>query len=195
MAKVYARLENGVIAEYPVYPVHLETRGHTPDMYVELTFDERPAAGRFQSVEEKLIINEGKVHCQYKLRDITLDELLIRLHFQNKHAGPLDAESVVTIDLIEVEMINKVIELARKMVQKRLDDFAADKGYDGILSAASYATSQIPTFAAEGQRAVYIRDLCWMALYAYLNEVQSGTAPVPRLRHEIEDRLPELTWL
>ena len=59
MLKVYARLEDDVSVEYPVYPIHLVTRGHTPDMYSELTFGVRPVADRFQSIQEKLTVTEG----------------------------------------------------------------------------------------------------------------------------------------
>lgn len=36
-------------------------------------------------------------------------------------------------------------------VQLRLDDFAASRGYDGIVSACSYATSQHPKYGPEGR--------------------------------------------
>ena len=78
-------------------------------------------------------------------------------------------------------------------VQQRLDDFARTRGYDGILSAATYATSAVPKFAAEGQYSVQIRDATWAKCYEILAEVEAGTRPVPTL-DELTAELPVMTW-
>jgi hypothetical protein len=78
--------------------------------------------------------------------------------------------------------------------QKRLDDFARTRNYDGILSACTYATSTVPKFAAEGQYCVNARDNTWATLYAILGEVQAGTRPVPSGYADIEGDLPALEW-
>lgn len=79
-------------------------------------------------------------------------------------------------------------------IQKRLDDFARTRGYDGILSACTYATSAVPKFAAEGRYAVDARDATWSAAYAILAEVQAGDRPIPGSLSEIESDLPVLAW-
>ena len=78
--------------------------------------------------------------------------------------------------------------------QKRLDDFAQTRNYDGILSACTYATSAVPKFATEGQYCVEVRDTTWAALYDILEEVQAGTRPQPSGFADIESDLPVLTW-
>lgn len=78
--------------------------------------------------------------------------------------------------------------------QKRLDDFARTRNYDGILSACTYATSAVPRFAAEGQYAVQARDATWAALYALLDEVQAGQRPVPDSFEDVVPLLPVLEW-
>ena len=78
--------------------------------------------------------------------------------------------------------------------QKRLDDFAQTRNYDGILSACTYATSAVPKFATEGQYCVEVRDTTWAALYDILGEVQAGTRPKPSGYADIEADLPVLTW-
>lgn len=80
-------------------------------------------------------------------------------------------------------------------VQQRLDTFAQTKGYDSILSAATYANSAIPQFASEGQQAAALRDATWTRLYEMLAEVQAGTRAVPSGIAEIEAELPALQWL
>ena len=79
-------------------------------------------------------------------------------------------------------------------VQDRLDSFAHTRNYDGILSAATYATSTIPRFAVEGQYAVAARDATWARLYEILAEVESGVRPAPTGYSDIEGELPTLGW-
>lgn len=78
--------------------------------------------------------------------------------------------------------------------QRRLDDFARTRMYDNILSACTYASSAVPKFAAEGQRAVELRDQTWTKLYEVLDEIKAGTRPVPASFAEIEPELPVLSW-
>lgn len=78
-------------------------------------------------------------------------------------------------------------------VQRRLDEFAQERGYDGIMSACTYATSTVERFRHEGERAVMLRDNTWAACYAILAEVLAGERPVPTLE-ELVAELPALTW-
>lgn len=85
-------------------------------------------------------------------------------------------------------------EIFRANVQARLDAFAATRGYDGILSACSYATSTNERFRREGQRAVELRDATWATGYQLLAEIQAGTRQMPSSFSEVEPLLPALTW-
>lgn len=78
-------------------------------------------------------------------------------------------------------------------VQKHLDDFARTLGYDGIMSACTYATSTVPKFKAEGQYAVEARDATWTKCYEVLAAVEAGSRPMPTLE-ELLTELPVLTW-
>jgi hypothetical protein len=78
-------------------------------------------------------------------------------------------------------------------VQARLDAFARTRGYDGILSACTYATSTNPKFAVEGQYCVQVRDETWAKCYEILNAVQAGERPIPTWE-ELEAELPPLKW-
>ncbi len=81
-----------------------------------------------------------------------------------------------------------------RQIQKRLDDFARTRNYDGILSACTYATSTMPKFAAEGQYCVNARDATWAAAYAIIAEVLEGQRPVPSSIADFETDLPDLAW-
>lgn len=78
--------------------------------------------------------------------------------------------------------------------QKRLDAFAQTRGYDGIVSLCSYATSANPTFGAEGQRGVALRDATWQALIDLKQAVINGERSMPGSWEAVEAELPALTW-
>jgi hypothetical protein len=78
-------------------------------------------------------------------------------------------------------------------IQKRLDDFAHTRNYDGILSACTYATSAVTAFAAEGLRCVQARDATWTAAYALLADVLAGRRAMPTLS-QVMAELPVLSW-
>ncbi len=78
--------------------------------------------------------------------------------------------------------------------QERLDAFSRTRGYDGILSACTYASSAVQKFAIEGQYCVDARDATWDALYTLMAEVEAGQRPMPSGYADIEPLLPALEW-
>lgn len=91
------------------------------------------------------------------------------------------------------EVAATLIAAVTTAVQKRLDDFARTRNYDTILSAATYATSTVPTFAAEGQYAVESRDASWAACYEIMGDVQQGLRAMPTVEQVLSE-LPALEW-
>lgn len=90
--------------------------------------------------------------------------------------------------------IEEFIKQAIKKTQEKLDNFAKTRGYDNILSAATYSTSTISKFRQEGQYAVEIRDQTWSKLYDLLRQIQSGVMSIPQNFNDIEALLPTLEW-
>jgi hypothetical protein len=78
-------------------------------------------------------------------------------------------------------------------IQTRLDTFAQTRGYDGILSATTYATSTVERFAKDGQYCVEARDLTWAAAVQIQSDVEEGKRPMPTYE-EVEAELPVLAW-
>ena len=78
-------------------------------------------------------------------------------------------------------------------IQAHLDRFAQTRNYDNIMSAATYATSIVPKFRAEGQYAVEARDLTWAKGYVIMDAVLAGSRPMPAIE-EVMAELPALAW-
>jgi hypothetical protein len=86
--------------------------------------------------------------------------------------------------------VNTLIEI----VQRRLDDFAASRNYDNILSLCTYATSKDPIFSAEGQRGVDLRDATWRKCYDILEEINRDEKQIPDIDTVLSE-LPVLSWV
>lgn len=72
------------------------------------------------------------------------------------------------------------IDAAESAIQSMLDDGAKAKGYDSILSAASYAALPVgESFQAEGAAFLLWRAKCWAKCYAILADVKSGKRAEP----------------
>ena len=109
-----------------------------------------------------------------------------------RYANQADEDAAVAADTAAK---NKAIQDAIvDATQLRLDTFAQTRNYMGILSAATYATSNVPRFQAEGEYCVNQRDATWAKLYEMLAEVQAGTRPMPTGYADIEAELPVLVW-
>ena len=79
-------------------------------------------------------------------------------------------------------------------VQKKLDLFAYERGYDDIKSAIGYLQSSIPQFKQEAEICLEKRDQMWYALFGILNKVQNQEIEVPMDFSDIESELPTLDW-
>ena len=111
-------------------------------------------------------------------------------NFIQEMRSTTDPYFAMTPEEKQVALYNDII----KFTQKRLDDFAQTRNYDGILSAASYATSTNLKFQIEGQYCVDVRDLTWAKLYEILAEIHAGTRQAPNSFSDIESELPVLSW-
>ena len=87
----------------------------------------------------------------------------------------------------------QIIEEYQAAVQKRLDDFAQTRNYNGILSACTYAASTVARFKAEGQYCGNARDTTWAKCYEILDTVNSNSRPMPTLE-QLMSELPVLSW-
>lgn len=117
------------------------------------------------------------------------------------HNGEIWLQTWNVVELTEQEQAEKqaaFVDFISKLIvnktQQRLDSFAKTRNYDGILSACTYAASEVPKFNAEGVYCVQIRDATWATLYTLMGEVAAQTRPMPTCFEDIEGDLPPLTW-
>ena len=108
--------------------------------------------------------------------------------------GVLMQEPSVGVTTTEVEDVPTQADIIAgytQQVQNYLYTTAQERGYDGILSLCTYATSSNATFTKEGQAGVIWRDAVWTKCYEILAEVQAGTREVPT---DIISELPVMNW-
>lgn len=92
--------------------------------------------------------------------------------------------------------LSEVISDYEARIQARLDNFARTLGYDSILSACSYATSNVEVYRIEGQYCVDARDATWAKAYDLLQALQpivEADGAIPAWE-EIEAHLQPLAW-
>jgi hypothetical protein len=92
------------------------------------------------------------------------------------------------------EYRDSVIALIVQDTKHHLDLFAQTRGYDSILSACTYATSNITKFASEGQYCIESRDATWTKLYSIFDEIEASTRPMIHHFTDIKSELPPLVW-
>lgn len=72
-------------------------------------------------------------------------------------------------------------------VQTALDAFAQTRGYDGIMSACSYANSTDAQFKLEADYCITLRDETWRMGYAIVADVKAGLRPIPTMEELIAE--------
>lgn len=82
----------------------------------------------------------------------------------------------------------------RDGVRARLNAFAATRDYDSIIDACSQAGSADPELAADGARAIVVRDAHRVALRGIWADVRGLTRAIPGGYADIVAELPAVTW-
>lgn len=190
--ELYARVRDGEVIEFPVLKQHIENRAHPMEWYVLCKQDKVPDISKYEYLVQKPEVVGRDVVVRYTVHELDLFGLYNFVYPERR----LLTDEVELKDISEVEpaLVRKISEKIDQHIQKRLEEFAAERGYGSLVSACSYANSTIEKFANEGRRCVELRDQCWAALYQKLDDITSGREKVPATPQEIMAVIPALTW-
>ena len=198
LTDLFARVEDGVITEYPVYRIHIVNRSQPFDWYTPVIDLEKPELPAFSKYVETLTIKDTFIERAFTVAAYSLNELLSIIRQGRATHGipglPGQDQDDITITEVDPAVIAQVYKLGGEYATAKLDTFAQTRGYDNIDKLISYATSSFEKFKTEGQRGLYLRDATWAALVTYFEKVVAGTLPIPKSTAELDALLPELTW-
>ena len=193
---IFARIEDGRVVQYPMTYDDINERNTPNDLYYQCFFsdDDAPLTPSLSEyITEKLTIIGTSVYVSKILVKKTITDMFTYLH---DIAAVTNEEGVVSIDRAKVsaDVYLAFEDAVKTEVQKTLDNFARQKGYDDLRSVCTYTNSSIEIYRTEGIRASELRDLTWYTLYVYFNDVITGVRDLPVSWNDIAQNLPELTW-
>lgn len=122
------------------------------------------------------------LHPDLDVRDVT--------DVQGVAEGWLVVGDAFTAPVVSTEQLRDGLVSA---VQAHMDAVVRARGYDGILSLATYAVSSDATFLAEGLAGVQWRDAVWRHCWGVLAEVEARVRSVPTAGELIAE-LPQIVW-
>jgi hypothetical protein len=195
--KVYGRIEDDRIIEYPVYALHIENRGHPYDFYTPCLFGVKPTVDEFSYLEEhrSISIDRQSIHVTYTVNAYDLNQLLARLPAEK--TDELNLPTLISPTQNpqpSPELINKIKELIPNQIENDLNIFAATRGYSNFKSACDFGNSEVPKYAAEGKYCRNLRDSTWLAFEVYMAAVESGEKTISSDWNSIKKEWPTPIW-
>lgn len=182
---MYAKIINNQVIEYPYNPENLRLE------YPQTSFPATLTPEFLASYNIINIVSKGAPEFNqltHKAVEVSPNYNEIDEQWeQNYFIVPITAEEQNAI------FINIITEISNE-VQKRLDDFARTRYYDGILSLCTYMNSSNLKFQSESLYGLEIRDSTWAKVYQIFGEVQNNIRPMPMAYADIEAELPILNW-
>lgn len=183
MGALYVLSKQGAVDEYPYSLNQLRSDNRDTSFPLEMPDDKLALWGVHRVVETARPEFDAVTQSLIEDKPIQIDGQWVQV-------WEVRAASAAEIAERKEKIRQKIVD----KVQQRLDTFAQTRGYDNIVSACSYASSQHPKYGPEGRYCVAAREQTWDALFAIEAEVIAGTRPMPYGYDSIESDLPVLTW-
>ena len=182
---MYAKIQNNTVIEYPYELINIQRE------YPHTSFPSVLDNDFLKNMGIVNVVTKGKPNYN-KTTQKVVEVTPIYNNVKEQWEQSFSIESITEQEFNEA--ITQIITNISVDVQKRLDDFAATRYYDGILSLCTYANSTITKFKNEGKYGITIRDQTWNKVYQIFGDAQSGLRAIPTSYSEIESELPVPAW-
>lgn len=193
---IYARVEKGVITEYPVYDTHIVNRGEDFSLYTLCEDPGMPAQEAGYDITEDVKLVGDKVIISYNKNPQSLDTILSILYSkQPQDPDNLDQKLPIHYSEVPADLFARIRSLAQDLVISKLDEVAQQHNYFTIYSAISWISSTDPNHSSDAAIANRLRDAVRTNLEGYLGELIAGTKPIPASSADILTVMPDLTWV
>ena len=108
--------------------------------------------------------------------------------------APLGITIIQEADSVYVPTTEDIVNGYIADVQFYLDLTVQERGYDGIMSLATYKGSKVAKFAKEGAAGADWRDDVWSKCYEILDAIKAGTRTDIPTAEQLILELPVFTW-
>lgn len=183
MNGLYAKVEHGVLVRYPCSDTQLRLDNPQTSFPAAISDEIRAAFGVYPVAPTAPPTYDTLMETLTELTPVQVEGVWTQ-QWSVRPAG--SEELAARQQALKAEITAQV--------QQRLDTFAQSRGYDNIVSACSYATSQHIKYGPEGRYCVAAREDTWDVMFQIEADVAAGLRPIPRSYEEIEPELPVLTW-
>jgi hypothetical protein len=180
---MYAKINNGIVEKFP-YSIGNLRKDNPQTSFPKNPTDELLARWNVLPIADV----PQPAHDQATQTVDEFPPVFVNGRWERNYA--VRAKTADELAQAQQQLQNEIVEAT----QQRLDAFAQTKNYDNANSCISYQNSSVPTFAAEGQKMLALRDQTWLILLGVLNDVKDGLRVMPSGYADIEGDLPVLSW-
>lgn len=178
--KVYGKVIDGKIVEFPVTAEIILARGHRLHEYSPVNYLPVPGYDyRMQRLVTTMSVENGTIDVQSVAQDLTFAEILASLKNEDG--------SVKSIGELSEEIVVKIKTKIANYVEQHIEALCVSRGYDSINNLLGrYSNSANPTFAAEAKFIQDTIDHAWEKLISHYLAIEAGTASLPTSEEEIK---------
>ena len=196
--KIYARVVNGKIIDYPVYEYIIYGKGDSFSLYTPVDTSDKPEEDEFIDVSEEAVYLADKkiVKVYYTVTPKSIDYLFEKINRKVPNPEDPTNEEKMTLCELTPQDIAKVEEMVVAKIDEELQRLATERKYDNINTLVSYMNSSDDKFKNEAIYANDIRDGVYRNLYTYLGQVLTNQKPRPTSWENLvqEAGLPAISW-
>jgi hypothetical protein len=196
MSKIYGKVENGKIVEYPVFEEHIRNRSHPFAWYTEVVYDTEPTVAIDEYAKEVLTVGKDVINCSYTVEKMSLQALLALANRGNNAPLGIDnSGSKILVKDIDPLLVESIISKVLDYASTKLEYFVKLRGYDSVLSAISYKDSLVDQYKSEANQVITMRDTLWSTLITYSTDIKSGKVDFPVSTLDVDKVIGKFTFV